>query len=271
MIRFISHHPAPPLAACIDSIWYYEGSHTPHSFERILPRGALQLLINLHDDPLRVYDPDDQRHWQNLGAAAFVGAYDQNFVIDTLNQQQIIGVAFHPGGAFPFLAPPVDALYNTHVALEDLWPDVRDVREQILAAPTPAAKLRALERALLARLCRPPHLHPAVAFALRELTCVPQPRPIAAVIDQIGLSQRHFIQLFSQQVGLTPKRFCRVQRFQASLCQIHTADEIDWLDVAHQCGYYDQAHFNHDFQAFAGFSPTTYLHGRGHHRNHIAL
>ena len=72
-------------------------------------------------------------------------------------------------------------------------------------------------------------------------------------------------------MGLTPKLFCRVHRFQRVLATIERDGDIDWPDVALACGYYDQAHFIHDFRAFSGINPTAYVRVRGPQRNHIPL
>ena len=71
------------------------------------------------------------------------------------------------------------------------------------------------------------------------------------VIDAIGISARRFEQLFAEQVGLTPKLFCRIQRFQRVLHLINEQADIDWSDIALSCGYFDQSHFIHDFQSFS--------------------
>ena len=89
--------------------------------------------------------------------------------------------------------------------------------------------------------------------------------------DKIGFSQRTFIQRFSEAVGLTPKTFCRMHRFQRVLKLIHDAREVDWTDVSLSCGYFDQAHFIHDFRAFAGINPTTYMLHKTEHLNHVPL
>jgi AraC-like DNA-binding protein len=78
---------------------------------------------------------------------------------------------------------------------------------------------------------------------------------VAAVTDRIGLSSRRFIELFRRQVGLTPKVFCRVRRFQHVLRTIHREKDIEWAQIALECGYYDQPHFIHDFQSFSGLTP----------------
>jgi len=90
------------------------------------------------------------------------------------------------------------------------------------------------------------------------------------VTAQIGLSSRRFIEIFRNQVGLTPKLYCRIRRFQRVLAAIDDASDVDWTGVALKCGYFDQAHFIHDFRAFSGVSPTMYLRHRTH-RNHVAV
>jgi AraC-like DNA-binding protein len=96
-------------------------------------------------------------------------------------------------------------------------------------------------------------------------------RNISDMTEQIGLSSRHFIQIFSQEVGLTPRLFCRVQRFQEVLRQIGKAQQVGWTNIALTCGYFDQSHFIHDFQAFSGLNPTTYLLQRSEHPNHVPI
>ena len=79
------------------------------------------------------------------------------------------------------------------------------------------------------------------------------------------------LQLFTEEVGLTPKLFCRVRRFQEVLRLVAGPARVEWANVALACGYYDQAHFIHDFRAFCGLSPTAYLARRTEHLNHVPL
>lgn len=92
-------------------------------------------------------------------------------------------------------------------------------------------------------------------------------RTIGGVTGQIALSQKRFIQVFHEEVGMTPKLFCRVRRFR----RIHRAGRVDWAQTALDCGYYDQAHFINDFRAFSGLSPTAYLDQRSDQPNHVPL
>jgi AraC-like DNA-binding protein len=89
------------------------------------------------------------------------------------------------------------------------------------------------------------------------------------VTERTGLSSRRFIQLFTNAVGLTPKQFYRVRRFQDVLHLIEKRKPISWTDIALECGYFDQAHFIHDFRDFCGLTPGKYLVQRGEFRNHV--
>ena len=95
--------------------------------------------------------------------------------------------------------------------------------------------------------------------------------PVAELSDEIGISSRRLVDVFSQQVGLTPKLFARVQRFQNVIQNLPPEQDVDWMDVALGCGYYDQAHFIHDFRSFSGLSPSTYLKHRTRHTNHVPI
>jgi AraC-like DNA-binding protein len=113
---------------------------------------------------------------------------------------------------------------------------------------------------LLARLDVDRAPHPAVLYAVKEFRATQGQRPVSEVTERLGLSPKRFIDLFREAVGLTPKLFCRIQRFQRVLHLIEREeDPIEWADIATACGYYDQAHLIHDFQTFSGFTPGAYL------------
>jgi transcriptional regulator GlxA family with amidase domain len=113
-------------------------------------------------------------------------------------------------------------------------------------------------------------IHPAVQYAVDLIERSRGARSVNAIVQRIGMSSRRFLDVFQSQVGLSPKAFCRINRFATALRRIELAATVDWVDVALSCGYFDQAHFNHDFRAFSGLSPSTYL--RDHmSRTHVVM
>jgi AraC-like DNA-binding protein len=232
----------------------------------------MQLIISLRDDEFRQYDPVSPDKFESSRGSLVCGARSEFVIIDSPTHRSLMGVAFKPGGGYPFFRLPARELHNASVTLDALWgARAGDFRDRLLEARTLELRFRALEQQLAALADWAAGTHPAVAFALTELECVSRRRTVGQVTDQIGLSARRFIQVFSEQVGLTPKLYCRVRRFQDVLGLIGTGRSVDWPAVALQCGYFDQAHFIHDFRSFSGLSPTAYFTHRGQYRNHVPL
>ena len=269
-MQLLSYKPPPPLGDFVDQLWLSQGPAPAHEMERLLPDATVELVINLHQDVIYLYDRDDRHRRSTAPGCIVSGPRTRYFVIDTRDQVATMGVHFRPGGAFPFFRMPASELTDQSIALDALWGSAAsELRERLLATPAPEAKFRVLEACLLEQLAKPLERHPVVSFGIQQLRNAG--RPVAQVVDQTGFSQRRFIELFGDQVGLTPKRFSRVSRFQRVVQMAHRAGEIDWADFALDCGYYDQAHFIHDFQSFAGITPATYLLQRTRHLNHVPL
>src|SRR6202011_5322008 len=94
---------------------------------------------------------------------------------------------------------------------------------------------------------------------------------VAAVLERIGLSERRFSRIFSEQVGLTPKLFQRVRRFQRTMASLPSHGEVDWAGTATANGYYDQAHLLTAFRSFSSVPPSDLFASRIVQRNHLPL
>ena len=262
--------PGPPLGSFIESVWVYQADARPHALERVLPTGAAQLIVNLREDQSRLYDPQCPGRCVTTSGSVLSGVHSRFQVIDTSEQECVAGVAFKPGGTVPFFRVPAHETSDADVPLEALWGRRRTslLRERLLEGASPDAKLDALEAALR-EVWRPSGPHAAVAFALTAFERSPLAASIAAVSDAAGLSAKRFIERFKCDVGTTPKRFCRIRRFQRALGLANRGRPVDWTGVALDAGYFDQAHFIHDFRSFAGLTPTGYQAGRTEFQNHV--
>ena len=79
------------------------------------------------------------------------------------------------------------------------------------------------------------------------------------------------IKIFKEHVGVTPKVFLKIIRFQKALQEIETHKTVNWTSIAFESGYYDQAHFINDFKEFSGFTPNQYLKMQSDFANYIAV
>ena len=257
---FNFYRPKPPLSKFVDSFWLYEGYEPEHKTERILPTGTLELVINLRQNELRFYDDERPENCSCLSGAIVSGAHGRSYEPDTAEASIIMGVHFKPGGAFPFLGLPAGDLTDTHVDLETLWgPSAGRLRERLCEARTSAERFHLLQEALLSRLCHGVEQHYAVSAAL-EMFGKNQAGPtVREAAKYLGLSQRRFIQVFKAEVGITPKLFSRIRRFQQTRTLIQQNHSPNWAALALDLGYFDQSHLIREFLEFSGLSPTNYL------------
>ena len=262
--------PGPPLSRYVTVLWHCELYVAPHAFERVLPSGTLQLLLPLTDEPLRAYDHRNIGRYESYRGPLVCGARSEFAVVDAASQGSIMGVQFKAGGALPLLAFRVGDLHNQYLALDAAWGRrAGELHHRLLEARSGQARFRILEAELLRRLDEAAEQPAPVQYALAAFDVAPHDQAIGEVSEAVGLSPRRFIEVFDDHVGMTPKLYCRVRRFQAALNHISRQADVDWAQVALACGYFDQAHFNRDFRAFAGVTPTTYLLQRGEHQNHL--
>jgi AraC-like DNA-binding protein len=270
---YLERLPHPALSPYIKSFWYACDPAATHRHERILPSGHPQIVISLARDYLTdANHPTDAL--QHTPAAILLGIYSRHQHIDAIDLSELIGILFHPGGTTAFFPDNTELFTNCETDLTTLWGRAaQNLRNDLREAPTPAEKFDLLDFALRHRLSESTHQRriPIIDYALTHLHQSPGAITIAALTRDIGVSPRHLSQLFREQIGVSPKLYCRIQRFQQAVQHMHRGDDIHWAELALTCGYYDQSHFANDFHAFSGLSPTHYSTAHRPWANHIAL
>ena len=265
MLRYVARPPAPPLAKLVEYVWASQGAPA-HAKERIVPTGTLELAVSLVEDKGRVSDPIGRD--RGFSGALVSGAYRRPFTFDTRENASVVGVHFRPGYAGVVLGVPPGELTDRHVDLEALWGRrARELRERLCAATTTDQRFAILEAELASRLDQR-HVHPAVTYAL-DVLARPEVR-VNEIAKGASLSQRRLIELFTAAVGITPKRFGRVLRFHRATALARSA-ALDWTRIAHECGYYDQAHLIHDFRELADVTPSDLMRASVHPKEHHQL
>jgi AraC-like DNA-binding protein len=250
--------PSPPLDAHINCFWY-SGAPAPYSHLKMLPMPSLHLMVNF-GDTFHVYKRDAVKPFATCSESWSVGLWSDYHIMDLPVDMQIINVSFKPGGAYPFLQLPLAEMHNQIVSLDAIWGHfAAEVRERLYTAPSTQARFVLLERLLLARLCAAPHGLNVAQYAIAQIARSHGALSIRALCDDIGISQKHLIAQFKRLVGATPKELARLYRFRHVLDTIDLTQPVDWMRLARQAHYYDQSHFNRDFEALSGHSPTEYL------------
>jgi|ERR1039457_3743216 AraC-like DNA-binding protein len=255
---FCFYFPQGQLGGFIDRFWYWKGHTVSHSLERILPTGTVELVIDLGS--------------ARTSKSVVSGPRSKSSIIQRTAQDELLGIHFKPGGAFPFLKFPFGDLHNIDIGIDDLWGE--EQASQLLYLLDQAEKterrFRILEMWMMKAINRPLSHHPTVNFAVPELERNPN-LSMSQLAAKVNLSQRRFIQVFSNEVGLTPKLFSRILRFNRVIHSAAFSEDVDWSGLAMSFGYFDQAHLIHDFHEFSSLTPTEYLALRTEHLRHVRV
>jgi AraC-like DNA-binding protein len=219
--------PNAAAARFVKCYWLLEDGEPPPSIQRVVPDGRAQLILNLGHP----YEALTERGWQRQPRRFFIGQITAPLLLRATGPFRMIGINFHPHAASQLLGIPMCELTDTAaISLDDFS----------------GGLFRQLDRIEV------------LAFAVKELELVGGLTSVAAVANHVGLSSRQFQRRFIEAVGIAPKLFCRIQRFQR-VFSILENDGSGWADAAVRCGYYDQAHLIRDVREFAGKTPIALL------------
>lgn len=255
--------PAPPLNHFIEHFFYYEGLSPAHNKERFFPDGNTEIIFDLSENTQYIYDNESLREIQACKYAWVSGVRTRSITIPSGRGSRMLVVVFKKGKAYPFYPMPMSEITDQVVSADVIFGrSVLQLREQLLASTSIEAMFLLLETFMLSQANDSPGYElktGCIEYALFHIVNQPNILSVQPLCDQIGYSQKHFINLFKQQVGVSPKQYLKIMRFQRAIVEIEDHGVIHWSNFAREHGYYDQPHFINEFRSFSGFTPNEYL------------
>lgn len=263
----IDARPAPALRRYVSSYVGFDLRGFPAGVHCGPPGRVLTAVISL-SHPLEVATGvDDGSPVTRYGSVAG-GLMCRSVAIHHDGRQQGVQVALTPLGARAVYGMPAAALAHRLVPLDELLGALGvELVDRLRTATTWAARFAALDELLLRAVGRSgggecvPRVRPEVAEAWRRLVAARGRVQIGAVAAELGWSRRYLAERFHSEVGLLPKTFARVLRFEHAHELATAHDPLPWADVAALSGYADQAHLVRDWSEFTGRSPTAWRRG----------
>jgi AraC-like DNA-binding protein len=256
-VEYVSRVPRPPLDGLIDDLYYLEGA-SPYARLTLPPAPAALLIVNL-GSPFLIRagtDIETAEYADGCVVTTPTRAWEFGYPLRTRS----VGVHFKAWGLAPFLPMPAAELCDRPVTVEQVWgrPAIAELRDRLATSEGPHEMLTLLEEELMRRL------GDAAGLGLvRHTSRIMAATSGAVAIDELrvsaGVSSTHLTQRFKELIGVTPKRLARTYRFATTVLSINPAEPIDWADLAYGGGYFDQAHFGHEFREFTGLTPTRYV------------
>jgi AraC-like DNA-binding protein len=222
---------------------------------REVPTDEVPIIINF-GTPFRLFDQADPSRWTEFGSFT-TGAYDSYVLVGSTGPSAGIQVNLSIFGARLILGRPLRDMKNRVVELEDLFGRAaRLLTQELYDAPSWDARFEILDRELARRILNTRAPSQAVSCAWSRLVSSGGRASIGGIVRAAGCSQKHLIAQFREEIGLSPKTLARVLRFGRAVQIIKEGGGGRLVEIAQDCGYYDQAHFSRDFRAFAGVTPT---------------
>lgn len=248
--RFGRYRPGPYLSPFVRNYWILQAANGSAVCGRqhVTPDGCIDIIFR-------------RRSPTEAFTAFVVGAMTRPIFEDLAPRAEYLGIRLAPGGFGHFFPVPAGELTDRIVPLEYLSASSRLI-EAVANAPDGRARLQAIEEGL-GRWLRSAEPEPILATALDTILASGGMVSVARLARRAGWSPRHLQRVFRERVGVGPKMFCRIVRFKGALHTLRHRRRPDLLQVALEAGYYDQAHFIHDFDRFYGSSPSTVCRDRG--------
>lgn len=236
--------------------------------ELVLPGGMAHLVFRL-DEPLWTYNCVESAVPRLVGNHVLGGPRAEPYVRCMLRPASSVGAELSPGALSLALGDRADLLAHRHSLLSEVWGQAAEsLGEELCEIADPEHRLARLEMFLEERFAKARELHPAVRQALQEFQ---SGTSVHAVALSTGYSERRLSTLFREAVGLSPKLYVRLRRFQVALNQLHAGPTTSMAQIAAMGGYADQAHFSREFHAFAGISAQHYRRLAPSQARHVPL
>lgn len=216
---------------------------------RVLPDTCVELFLNYTSPPIAIIDQELYKH------SIVCFRLSRPVDVQMRKGSGCIAVCFHPGMAYPFIRVPMHLFRDATVNFFDLWNGATSELEDKLACiPDDEGRSAVVQDFLLSQL-KLEKQDLQVAYCLNKAQLTQGSIAVRKLAEETGLSQRQLSRRFHQSIGLSPKEYLSVCRFNASLQYLSKYPGISLTEIAYLGGYYDQAHFIRDYKVYAGHSP----------------
>lgn len=249
----------PSLAPFVKCVWSQESDRAVFGAarERILPDSCVELVIHFRE-PFRTHFADGTYAVQPQSFV--VGQMKRFLEIEPAGRMGFIAVRFPARSAYLFLNCPLSEVAAGVVSLEDIWGvQAAALTERIVLASSMATRVRIIQTALLGLFSKNGRYDPTVDQCLQLMDASKGQLSVRQLALKLGVSNRHLTRRFQNAVGLSPKEFGRISRFLNVIRCIRECEPRSLTETAVECGYFDQAHFNHEFREMAGMAPREFF------------
>ena len=224
---------------------------------RVLPDTCVELFINYIEPQQAITANNIQVKQPNCFIVSRMSRYMD---VEGHGRSGYITVCFFPGAASHFFPVSMNEISDEVIDLSDLWKNIaREMEERIDFAGNNHERVLIIQEYLLKQLAGQKESDKVVEHWLWQVNFFKGQLSVEELSRKVNISQRQLGRRFNQTIGLSPKEFTGVTRFIHSLTHLKKYPSISLTGIAYESGYYDQAHFIHDYKKYAGLTPGELL------------
>ncbi|KOY15439.1 helix-turn-helix domain-containing protein [Paenibacillus xylanivorans] len=219
---------------------------------RVLPDGCTDMLIT--------YDSIHSVH-----SYGYCGNYTHPFAVPepvdvpASAENYTFGVRFFPGGAYVFHGLPLEELTDRRIPLEECWPvKLSELQERMAGTKSFEERVHVMNTYLSPLSVQTnSYENDLMKNVLHRIFTDGGRMSVSELAMREVVSERQLHRKFAEWIGISPKRFSEVVRFHRVLDSIHQGHTADWVALALNHGFFDQAHLIRQFRKFYGETPLT--------------
>lgn len=257
-MRFHLFTPSERLRPYVKQYWVMESQGSePDLGERIIPTGNVQMLLH-YRNPFTLFAPDATCSRQpGQLASGLSGSWND---VSTNGETGVFAITFHTSGACQFFPFPMEKLDEQTVELADIYDtDIRFLTEKLGNTRTHTEKFDLVESFLMRHFSPiASHDEQLIRSGLQVITHYRGLISTSKLAEALFVTPRTLERKFSTYLGKSPKQLSRIVRFQETLGDLYKPAPVNLIEVACKNGYYDQAHFIHEFKTFCGCTPVEF-------------
>lgn len=262
-MKFQEFTPSAVLANFVNCYWLMTNSDNlvdnNSEKDRLIPDGSLEIVFHLKKRIVKTtFDGEEFFETSDM----IIGQVTKPYFIHPEGEVYIIGIRFFPHTIHYFLDFPVQEINDTALTLDLVWgEEYRILKNNIISAQNIQQSIDLIESFLIKKLENLSYnfSHKALDYCYKSIMLTNGKCPIEKISKELGISNRYLQRICLEKMGISPKYFAKIIRFQHIFNHLLNNQNRTWTSISYELGYYDQAHFIKDFRLFTGTNPSSYI------------
>ncbi|MBO6522335.1 MAG: helix-turn-helix transcriptional regulator [Balneolaceae bacterium] len=247
--------PELSLTNLIDCYWVIESNDRTPRQQKIIPDGFPEIIFH-YRDPYRIKLSGE---WELQTKKLFAGQIRNHFLLENTGSSGMIGIKFKPAGLTKLFGIDMQNYTDNVADLDSVLESEFHFVSEILLSPTPYfEKVDVLNQFFTKKKAGNTKSSQIIEQTLELISENNGVISVSELTSTLDVGERKLERLFNKYVGLSPKFYSRIIRFNY-IFQVIQKKKLSWSEVAHLSGYYDQSHFISNFQEFTGEDPSSYF------------